>query len=241
MLLRNQDYKLQNARYEFQAGWTRPLRQMLRSILPQRPLSVLDVGCGTGAVFRDMYKTGWEFDHFCAIDRDINALCYLTGTVDAAAYCGFAEELPFETESFDFVFCHYLLLWSKDPVTILQEMKRVCKRDGICAAMAEPDYASEEVESACIRELASGQLHALIERGIDPFAGSSLKQWFTKALFSNVQSATYDLQKDGGKGKEFLTREIEQMQQDQGIEPVHYEITPDMKYIVPTWFAWARV
>ena len=37
---------------------------------------------------------------------------------------------PFTNASFDLTFCHYLLLWLKDPLSAIKEMKRVTRPGG---------------------------------------------------------------------------------------------------------------
>lgn len=58
----------------------------------------------------------------------------------AALTCGDALVLPYPSGIFDITFCHFLLLWVRDPLLALLEMKRVTRSGGAVLALAEPDY-----------------------------------------------------------------------------------------------------
>ena len=119
-------------RYIFQAGWTRELRTYL---FQQAGLSsatrVLEVGCGTGAVLSEylVHNSGHlknNTRHGLDISPAVLTECQ-THVPDALLTCGDALSLPYKDGSFDITYCHYLLLWVKDPVKALHEMKRVTR------------------------------------------------------------------------------------------------------------------
>jgi SAM-dependent methyltransferase len=94
---------------------------MLRHISLPPDGRILDVGCGNG------YFTHY-FDHYgnvVGVDYASAMLAMHPGSrlVQASAF-----ELPFETGSFDVVFCSNLLHHVPDPVAVVGEMKRVSRR-----------------------------------------------------------------------------------------------------------------
>ena len=60
-----------------------------------------------------------------------------------------ASHLPYEDGSFDMVYCSFLLLWVKDPLEVLKEMKRVSRGSVVC--LAEPDYGGRSKLSSRYR------------------------------------------------------------------------------------------
>lgn len=115
----------------------RALLGLLRkaNLLPLTGRRVLDVGCGDGAVLRDLLRYG-------ADERDLHGLDLLPGRVERARALlpgaqievGDAQTLAFEDESFDVVLGFTLLSSVMDPKArqaVAGEMRRVTKRGGI--------------------------------------------------------------------------------------------------------------
>ena len=99
-------------RYLAQSEWTKPFREYLYRKLPDdRPLSILEIGCGTGALIRCVEK---EFPGKIGLsagaDIDRNALEYAKDCTGSSSVQADGMDLPFSDGTFDFVFCHYLLL-----------------------------------------------------------------------------------------------------------------------------------
>src|SRR5512138_1324992 len=112
-------------RYLQQARWTRDLRSYLFKQAGLGEASrVFEAGCGTGAILSEL--PGHSRPH--GLDIDFRALRECR--VHAPAAClaqGDASHLPYPDKSFDIVYCHFLLLWLKDPLQALLEMKRLTK------------------------------------------------------------------------------------------------------------------
>src|SRR5512147_677432 len=109
-------------RFIQQSRWTEKLRDYL---YPRAGLGdarrVLDVGCGTGVLaagIRDRSRA-----QVFGLDINRQYLNLAAQFNNWAAYTeGDANDLPYAAHSFDLSFCHFLLLWVTDPVSIVREM-----------------------------------------------------------------------------------------------------------------------
>ncbi len=109
--------------------------------LPQHA-NILDIGCGLGdttlmlnELFLNATITGLDGDE-TLIENAIEEK--KSGYPNLDFVCGDALALPFDDNSFDFVFTRYCLHHLTSALDGLKEMKRVCKPDGIVFAQ-EPD------------------------------------------------------------------------------------------------------
>jgi SAM-dependent methyltransferase len=130
-----------------------------------RPVA-LDVGCGPGHVMEIVGKvldvTGVDTDHLSV------EACSRRGL---KAEVGAAENLPFDDSSFDVVYCSFLMLWLKDPVRVVQEMKRVSRGWIVC--LAEPDLGGRidhPEELSGLRDIAA--------RGIQSEGDKKFDEWW---------------------------------------------------------------
>jgi ubiquinone/menaquinone biosynthesis C-methylase UbiE len=110
----------------------------LESISLPEGSNILDIGCGLGDTtlllsnfFSGTYATGLDQD--ATLIKAANEEKKLLHT-NLDFVCGDALALPFEDNSFDFVFCRYLLHHIPGALTAMEEMKRVCKPGGIVFA-----------------------------------------------------------------------------------------------------------
>src|SRR5882724_8985645 len=93
---------------------------------------VLDVGCGTGALTAHLRSLGAEV---AAIDPSppfIDAIRERFPDVDVRR--GTAEELPYDSASFDAALAQLVVHFMTDPVIGLTQMRRVTRRGGVVAA-----------------------------------------------------------------------------------------------------------
>ena len=254
-------------RFLAQTKWTKAFREYLYRKLPDdRQVSILEVGCGTGAVIQCIKE---EFPAraglLTGIDIDRNALNYTKKLTKENVPQADGISLPFADKSFDFVYCHYLLLWTKFPERVLSEMRRVTKAGGLCAAMAEPDYGEMIAAPDCLRRLAEKQIQSLSAQGANLFAGHRLGEFFRKAGFYAPGFGCYE---QGQADREFLAEEIRQMREDCGDDQLKkgfrfqdsgfkmddfrealmnqdsdhkLEIDRNVQYVynIPTYYAWA--
>ena len=94
---------------------------------------------------------------------------------------------------FDITFCHFLLLWVRDPLQALREMKRVTRPGGSILALAEPDYDHRIDKPDELAPLGRWQAESLQRQGADPGLGGHLAELFLQAdipLTRNRQPCT---------------------------------------------------
>ena len=162
-----------------QASWTRAYRnQIYRQVGLIKAKNLLEVGCGTGIITKEIQEktsakiTAIDFDESMieVAKRKVSSVRFLTENV---------EKLSFKDKSFDFVVCHYFLLWLPNPEKAISEIVRVCKRDATVVALAEPDYGAW-IEYP---EIGLGKYHIeyLQKEGADPFIGRKILSLFESA------------------------------------------------------------
>ena len=239
-----------HARYLQQAAWTRDLRAYLfKKAGLDSARRVLEVGCGTGAILRDLTTPA----PLHGLDLNPSALTQALVNAPAALLtCGNGLDLPYPSRSFDIVYCHYYLLWVSDPLQAVFEMKRVTKPGGHILALAEPDYFARVDKPAALRPLGEWQRDALQRQGADPGFGARLAETFFSAGIQLRETGTIQGGVDEPSVRE---REMEWavIQADLG-ESVSREEIQKIKLLddeawskgervlyVPTYFAWGVV
>ena len=227
-----------DARYSLQTEWTRPLRDFIFNKLPDgKRLSILEVGSGTGALTRCIRsELADRAGLIIGADRDPQPVRYAAGRSGAVFLTAEGEQLPFGDGCFDFVCCHYLLLWVRDPAVVLREMRRVTVSGGICAALAEPCYAEMQAAPGPLYELACRQRETLAAMGADLGIGQELGRLFRECGFPQTESGMYER---GPVSRTFLEDEIAQMAEDTGLEPFRIPEDEAADYFVPTGFAFS--
>jgi ubiquinone/menaquinone biosynthesis C-methylase UbiE len=173
-------------RYLQQAGWTRGLRAYLfkRAGLNDQSRA-LEVGCGTGAILSEI--SNHISLHGLDIDAQALAQCHVH-VPTAALVRGNALQLPYADESFEIVYCHFLLLWVTDPLQALLEMKRVARSGGHIIAFAEPDYTARIDQPTELAALGQWQTESLKRQGADPGLGGRLADLFFRAGIELVET-----------------------------------------------------
>ena len=172
-----------HSRYLQQAVWTRDLRVYL---FEQAGLAnahrVLEVGCGTGAVLRELNTPaslhGLDLEPASLAECRIHAPTVLLTRGD-----GFS--LPYADKSFDIAYCHFLLLWVNDPLQVVREMARV---SDVVLALAEPDYSQRVDEPAALKVLGEWQAESLKRQGANPFFGAQLAETFHQAGINIIET-----------------------------------------------------
>jgi ubiquinone/menaquinone biosynthesis C-methylase UbiE len=97
-------------------------RTLVRRLLPEaQPTRVLDVGCGDGALARDLAeRTGGRV---IGVDLSFKRVGRAAGTLPLAQASAYA--LPFESRAFDLVVCTDLLEHLDEPERAMAELVRV--------------------------------------------------------------------------------------------------------------------
>jgi ubiquinone/menaquinone biosynthesis C-methylase UbiE len=127
---------------------TKKYQLIFKSIIVDRAKTVLDIGCGTGILFNFLESVS---NCKYGIDFSWNSLKKLQRKVNRARIiqivCGDVENLPFQKEKFDLVLAITTLQNLPDPKKCLEEMKAVCKRDGIITlSLLKKRFTEEDTE-----------------------------------------------------------------------------------------------
>jgi len=177
-----------HTRYTQQANWTRDLRAYLfeRADL-KTARRILEVGCGTGAILRELSTSAalhaLDLEPVALAQCGINAPA--ASRLRADALC-----LPYPAAAFDIVFCHFLLLWVRDPLQAVREMKRVTRPGGHILALAEPDYTARVDKPSVLAPLGRWQAESLRRQGADPGFGARLAETFFQAGIPLVETGS---------------------------------------------------
>src|SRR5262249_20224092 len=121
-----------------------PITKRLLDGLRLRPDSrCLDIGCGIGETTRLVARYLGPQSECTGIDQDaalieVAQVGPSTGELLTFRVCD-ATKLPFEDETFDFVFTRYLLVHVQEALTFLREMIRVARKGAVVAAQ-EGDF-----------------------------------------------------------------------------------------------------
>ncbi|MBG0786955.1 MAG: methyltransferase domain-containing protein [Anaerolineaceae bacterium] len=181
-----------HARFQQQAGWTAEIRRHLFEQAGLKPGSqVLEVGCGTGAVMGAITE---ELDlTLTGVDIDRPSLCFAQSECpDHQLTQADGHRLPFCDDSFDAIYCHYLLLWVTGPGQVLAEMKRVARPGGTVIALAEPDYTNRIDYPPPLDELGLIQNESLVRQGADVSLGAKLHDLFQRVGLLNTYVKSLD-------------------------------------------------
>jgi SAM-dependent methyltransferase len=239
-----------HARYTQQANWTRKLREYLFQRTGLKTAQhVLEVGCGTGAVLIEIQTKSLH-----GLDLLPTSLMEAREHAPAVSLtCGDVLSLPYSDKCFDISFCHYLLLWVRDPHRALKEMKRVTRRGGHVLALAEPDYSARVDMPAELALLGRWQMESLKRQGADPSLGGRLAELFYRAEIELVETGAIENQGADAPTSTEWELEWAVLEADlSGFVPVD-EIkrlkelderawTRGERILhVPTYFAWGRV
>ncbi|MCI1931209.1 MAG: methyltransferase domain-containing protein [Clostridia bacterium] len=97
--------------------------------LKNKPHTILDLGCGNGNVIA-MISQKTDADLY-GIDLSEKMIKEAKKRLDKAKLCvGNAEKLPYDDNKFDVVICNASFHHYPKPEIVLQEVKRVLKKDG---------------------------------------------------------------------------------------------------------------
>lgn len=129
-----------------------PLKPNLEALPKNKPVRVLDVGCGDGTTIETLKSTypRWEFHGinlrpprarfskiFIGIDNKVHEVGSLPREANYAQ--GEASRLPYDSNTFDVVYSAYMLPYVPDKLKAVQEMLRVTKPRGVVMVHAPVD------------------------------------------------------------------------------------------------------
>lgn len=235
-----------HSRYLQQAAWTRDLRVY---IFEQAGLanaqSVLEVGCGTGAVLRELNTPA----ALHGLDLDAAALSECRRHAPSVYLTrGAGYSLPYPDKYFDIAYCHFLLLWVNDPYQVVCEMARVSRA---VLALAEPDYSGRVDEPAELKLLGEWQAEALRRQGAEPNFGAQLAETFYQAGIKLIETGPIQSQavmrsdEDWENEWEVIESDLEGSVTEQEIQKMKKldktaRSSNERRLHVPTFFAWGK-
>ncbi len=241
-------------RYTQQAKWTYDLRRFLYSRIDLGDKNqVLEVGCGTGVISKELNS----LINANVFGLDIQpANLHLARTFDPKSYftLGDAHSLPFASNMFDLTLCHFLLLWVMNPIGVVREMTRVTRTNGYIIALAEPDYGGRIDYPDELSELGKWQQMSLYEQGADAQLGRRLAEIFHQARLIDIEIGVLGGQWSGDNLMEDLSDEWLILENDRSLiaEEVHnweyyksldrfHRQQGDRILFVPTFYAYGKV
>lgn len=115
------------------SGFLRMIRKYAATLPSDRPLTVLDLGCGTGVVVRQLTETVHPASAFYGADVSAELLgeaARLSANPRIKWDHIYPGPLPYADATFDVVTMHTLLSHVPDPASILSEARRVLKEAG---------------------------------------------------------------------------------------------------------------
>lgn len=203
-----------NSRFQQQADWTRSLREFIYPQIGVPSASrILEIGCGTGVICRDLQLHSRAF--LAGVDIDLPRLFQAHQLDRSSAYlAGDAFHLPFSDNSFDICLCHYLLLWLNSPLQALSEFARVTRKGGCIAALSEPDYDSRIDSPSEMEKIGKLQTQSLFQQGIDPRIGRKLPELFSSLGLEQIQFGASGFQTQVGAVPDGLDMEWEVIVED---------------------------
>jgi SAM-dependent methyltransferase len=161
--------------------------------------TILSVGCGPGVFLREMAEIHPEAE-FVGVDlsaeRINDAQARLQGVPNARVQIGDAVALPFESGSFDFVFCRFLMEYLPDKQRAVGEMLRICRCGGkILLQDLDGQLLWHSPEDPELQQTIEQVVSRLATTGFDPFVGRKLFNLCFEAGLAeiNVQVDPYHL------------------------------------------------
>jgi len=113
-----------------------PCARILIKVADPKPGErVLDVGCGTGIVAREVASRVRATDAVTGVDLSANMLVVARAVAARERLTvewreGNAEQLPFHDGAFDLVLCQFALMFVADKAATVSEMRRVVTQSG---------------------------------------------------------------------------------------------------------------
>ena len=96
-----------------------------------QPTSILDLGCGTGYFTREL-SARYPSAKVTGADLAKGMIDFCRAQSNQEGYvCADALQLPFDTNSFDFVFSNLTIQWIEELPQLFQELNRVLKPEGL--------------------------------------------------------------------------------------------------------------
>jgi ubiquinone/menaquinone biosynthesis C-methylase UbiE len=178
-------------RFKQQASWTQSIRNYIfQQIDLETCQQILDVGCGTGALETEFFR--YHNPGIFGIDINTGYLKLAQLHAPNGIYIqADAYAIPYPDNTFNLSFCHFLLLWVSNPISVIHEMIRVTKPGGIVAAFAEPDYGGRIDYPTKFEKLGEWQIQSLREQKAEPMIGRRLSKLFHNSELTEIEIGVF--------------------------------------------------
>ena len=121
--------RISDGKYAAGTEIERTSKQFARAMVPSdRPLSILDVGCGTGVNADQLAAKG---HHVTGVDISKVAIEKFTSEGRPGIQCDIAQGAPFPDDTFDLVFASDVIEHLADTESFLAELFRVLRPEGM--------------------------------------------------------------------------------------------------------------
>ena len=152
--------------------------------------SILDIGCGPVVIANQIAKSNPDVK-VIGIDMSANRLAQACKSNpfgnNLSIIAGNVYYLPFQDNSFNFIYSRFLFEYLKYPQNALTEMKRVCKRGGIVMVQdIDGQFSNNYPEDSDILQYWQKIFTELKKTGFDPDVGRKLFSFFKMEGFKNI-------------------------------------------------------
>jgi SAM-dependent methyltransferase len=179
-------------------------------------MRVCDFGCGVGAMTRNLAKMIGSVGSATGIDlyepqlAQAAAVCAERGLSNVSFRKADACDTGLPDNTFDLVYCRFLLIHLPDPAACLREMKRVLKPGGI-VFVEDGDLSSGGSAPASALDNFAGLFERLgPKKGVDYRLGRDLYHLVKRAGFADVEIDIYQPAYARGRERVFLKWSIEE-------------------------------
>jgi predicted TPR repeat methyltransferase len=156
------------------AAWSYQAPAVVADVVLARVLtagSVLDVGCGTGLVGRELRARGFE-GRILGLDLSQASLdvAGVSGAYDSLVRADLQQPLPLEDDSVDAVVCVGVMTYLPDVESVWREFARLARPDGIVVATQREDlWHTRDCHAVLDRLQADGMLKSWDVTGPAPY------------------------------------------------------------------------
>ncbi|HEX6290596.1 MAG TPA: methyltransferase domain-containing protein [Herpetosiphonaceae bacterium] len=162
----------------------------------ERGMRVLDLGCGTGGITRQIARAV-QPARVLGIDASPAQLGFAVrhaiadGVANVDFVCDDACHPQLPPESFDVVVCHTLLMYLDTPAAALARQRQLVVPGGMVAALSEGDWGTVAIypPSEHLQQCIDVLCNHIRRSGGDPEIGRKLPRLFRAAGFQHVEVA----------------------------------------------------
>ena len=172
-------------------------REQLQKLGFRNGMKFLDVGCGGGAMTRMVAKLA-KRSKIYGLDVDEGHIAYARNMaqkehlLNISYIKGNIYSLPFNDNTFDFIWSRFLFEYIKDPLSALKELKRVVKRGGVvCVGDIDGNCLFHYPINELFKKKLDKTMELLAPFGFDPFVGRKLYYFFSKAGFRKTEMTLF--------------------------------------------------